>query len=409
MIIEKMAGIHHILLAALFIARVASLDNGLARTPPMGWLSWERFRCTMDCKTYPDDCISEQLFMKMADLMVSDGYHAAGYEYVIIDDCWLAPERDSEGRLQPDPERFPHGIKALADYIHGKGLKFGIYEDFGTHTCGGFPGSEYYLQNDAQTFANWTVDYFKMDGCYSDPKQYDDAYPAMGLWLNKTGRPILYSCSWPAYQEGSMKPDYPKIAKYCNVWRNYNDIDDSWDSVATIIEFYGQDHTQFQEVAGPGNFNDPDMLIIGNYGLSPDQQRTQMALWSIMASPMIMSVDLRTIKPFSKSLLQNRFAIAINQDPLGIQGKRIAKVGNIQVWTKPIRPTGSYAFAFLNSGTAVPTRFSVRLSDLGLTSANGYNVTEVFDNGQLGTMKPSSTLTVSVNPTGVFFGKAIVV
>lgn len=361
----------------------------------------------MDCKTYPDDCISERLFKDMADMMVRDGYLAAGYEYVIIDDCWLAKERDATGRLQPDPDRFPNGIKALADYIHSKGLKFGIYEDFGTKTCGGFPGSEYYLQYDAETFAKWTVDYFKMDGCYSDVHQYDDAYPAMGFWLNKTGRPILYSCSWPAYQESVMNPDYKKIAKYCNVWRNFDDINDSWDSVASIIEFYGKDHSKFIEVAGPGNFNDPDMLIIGNYGLSRDQQRSQMALWSVMAAPLIMSVDLRTIHPFSRSLLLNRSAIAINQDRLGAPGRRISKIGNIQVWTKAIEPAGSLAFVFHHSGTAVPIRFSIGLSDLGLSSPQGYNVSEVFDSKYMGVFKTTDRLRVDVNPTGVFFGKAV--
>lgn len=374
----------------------------------MGWLSWERFRCQMNCDEYPDDCISEKLFKSMADAMVRDGYLAAGYEYVIIDDCWLAKDRDAEGRLQPDPVRFPSGIKALADYIHGKGLKFGIYEDFGTHTCGGFPGSEYYLQNDAQTFANWTVDYFKMDGCYSDVHQYDDAYPVMGYWLNKTGRPILYSCSWPAYQESEgMKPDYKKIAKYCNVWRNYNDIDDSWSSVAGIVEFYGQDHTNFVEVAGPGNFNDPDMLIIGNFGLSPDQERTQMALWAMFAAPMIMSVDLRHIRPSSRALLQNRPAIAISQDRLGVQAKRLKKDGSIQIWTRPIQPDGSFAFVFHHEGTATPIRYTTTLQSLGLTSEKGYNVTEVFDSHSLGIFKATDKLVVNVNPTGVFFGKAI--
>lgn len=373
----------------------------------MGWLSWERFRCTTDCKNYPDDCISEKLFKDMADAMARDGFREAGYEYVIIDDCWLAKTRDSQGRLQPDPDRFPSGIRALADYIHAKGLKFGIYGDYGTMTCAGYPGNKYHLEIDAETYANWTVDYFKMDGCYSDIKEYDTAYPEMGFWLNRTGRPILYSCSWPAYQEGRMKPDYVKIAKYCNIWRNYNDIDDSWDSVRSIIDFYGDDKTHFVEVAGPGNFNDPDMVIIGNYGLSWEQQRTQMALWSIMASPLIMSVDLRTIKPEPRALLQNRGAIAINQDVLGIQGRRIKKLGRMEVWTRPIAPRGSWAFVLYNSGDSVPSTVTIKLSDLGMLDPAGYNVTEVFDGKPLGLAKPGSALRIVVNPTGVFFGKAV--
>lgn len=400
----------NLLVALLFLAAsTQGLDNGLARTPPMGWLSWERFRCNVDCTSDPDNCISEKLFMKMADLMVSEGYKDAGYEYVDIDDCWLAHDRASNGQLQADPSRFPSGIKALSDYMHKQGLKLGIYEDFGTHTCGGYPGSEYYLQMDAQTFADWGVDLLKFDGCYSVPSTYDDAYPAMTQWLNRTGRPILYSCSWPAYQEGHMKPNYPKIAENCNIWRNYGDISDSWSSVSSIIDFYGDDKTNFAEVAGPGNFNDPDMLIIGNFGLSWEQQRSQMALWCIMASPLIMSVDLRTIHPMSKALLQNKGAIAVNQDPLGKQGRRVAKTGDIQLWTKPILPEGSFAFAVLNMGNGgTPNKVSTKLSDLGFNNPSGYNVTEVFDAKPLGVFKPTDYFTCIVNPTGVFFGKATI-
>ncbi|ERL84133.1 hypothetical protein D910_03925 [Dendroctonus ponderosae] len=150
------------------VAHIQALDNGLALTPPMGWMHWQRFRCVTDCHAYPNDCISEQLFRDMADHMVADGFKSAGYEYVIIDDCWASKERDNNSRLQPDPLRFPSGIKALSDYVHAKGLKFGIYADYGTKTCAGYPGSIEYLKLDAQTFADWGVDYLKLDGCHSD-------------------------------------------------------------------------------------------------------------------------------------------------------------------------------------------------------------------------------------------------
>ncbi|ESN90211.1 hypothetical protein HELRODRAFT_182708 [Helobdella robusta] len=166
-----------ILFAIIFtscLLKILALDNGLTRTPPMGWLSWERFRCNVDCKNDPNNCISEKLFMDMADKMASGGYKKAGYEYVIIDDCWSEKKRDQNGRLQADKNRFPSGIKKLADYIHSKGLKFGIYGDFGTLTCGGYPGSIYYLEADANTFAEWGVDYFKMDGCYAEIEQFDE-------------------------------------------------------------------------------------------------------------------------------------------------------------------------------------------------------------------------------------------
>jgi len=397
-----------VLLLAVF-GCVRGLDNGLALTPPMGWLSWERFRCNTDCTNDPDNCISEKLFMKMADLMVSEGYKDAGYEYVNIDDCWLARERDPKTmRLMADPDRFPSGMKALSDYMHSKGLKLGIYEDFGTKTCGGFPGSEYYLQLDAQTFADWGIDYLKLDGCYSIPKQYDDAYPAMSKWLNHTGRPIVFSCSWPAYQEGGgQKPNYPLIAEYCNLWRNFGDIQDSWDSLSSIVDIYGQDKTNFTQVAAPGSWNDPDMLILGNFGLSYEQERVQMALWSMMASPLIMSNDLRNMRASSKALLQNKYAIAINQDRMGKQGRRIKEVGSIQIWTRPILPSGSFAFAFMNTGTSTPAQVSITLADLGMKGSGAYAINEVFDNTALGTFKSSDNFKVYVNPTGVFFGRAV--
>lgn len=346
--------------------------------------------------------------MKMADLIVSEGYKDAGYEYVNIDDCWLAKERDPKTmRLMPDPERFPSGMKALADYMHNKGLKLGIYEDFGTKTCAGFPGSEYYLELDAQTFADWGIDYLKLDGCNSIPQQYDHAYPPMDKWLNITGRQIVFSVEYPLHQRAHMTVNYTRLAATCNLARNNNDIQDSWDSLLGIIDYYGKDVGKFAEVAGPGFWNDPDMLILGNFGLSYEQERVQMAMWSIMASPLIMSNDLRSMRDSSKALLQNKHAIAINQDRMGKQGRRIMEVGKIQIWTRPILPSGSWAFAFVNTGTSNPTAVSITLSDLGLKSSGGYTITEVFDDTKMGTFKPSDNFKVYVNPTGVFFGKAV--
>lgn len=389
----------------LLCQSVLSLNNGLALTPPMGWLSWERFRCNTDCDNDPNNCISEKLFMEMADQMVAGGFRDVGYEFINIDDCWLAKERDEKGRLQADPKRFPNGIKKLAQYIHSKGLKLGIYEDFGKKTCGGFPGSEFYMSIDAQTFADWEVDFLKLDGCFADPKDMPFGYPIMGFFLNLTGRPLLYSCSWPAYV---AKPDYKAIAESCNIWRNYHDVQDSWDSIASILKFYGDNTLKFAEVAKPGQFNDPDMLIVGDYGLSEVQQKVQMGMWAIMASPLIMSVDLRNIKPFAKELLTNKHVIAVNQDPLGIQGKRLWNVDNVDYWMKPILPTGSYAFAFVNFNTnGVPKKLNLELKYLNLTEPAGYKFTEVFDNKFLGVYKPQSYFNASVNPTGIYMVTAI--
>ncbi|KAF0303355.1 Alpha-N-acetylgalactosaminidase [Amphibalanus amphitrite] len=384
---------------------VLGLDNGLALTPPLGWLAWERFRCITDCAAEPDSCVSEALFRAQADRMAADGYLAAGYQYIIIDDCWSSHERDAEGRLQADPDRFPSGIKALSDYVHGLGLKLGIYGDYGTYTCGGYPGSIDHMETDAQTFADWEVDYVKLDGCYSDPDSMDVGYPEFGGYLNDTGRPMVYSCSWPAYQSN---PDYPAIARACNLWRNFDDIQDSWDSVASIIDFYGDHQEELIPVAGPGHWNDPDMLIVGDFGLSYEQSRAQMAVWSVLAAPLIMSVDLRTIRPEYAAILQNSAALAINQDRLGIQGRRVFQDQGMEIWRRAITPQVdeqfSYALAFLDRRTdGTPSRLTMTLRELGLDSPTGYRVQEVFDGQSYGTLLPEDSITVHVNPTGVTF------
>lgn len=388
-----------------------ALDNGLARTPPMGWLAWERFRCNIDCKNDPENCISEKLFMKMADLMVSEGYLEAGYNILSLDDCWLDHKRSSTGKLQSDPIRFPSGIKALADYVHSKGLYFGIYEDYGNFTCGGYPGILYHLDTDAQTFADWGVDYVKLDGCYAEPAQMDQGYPEFGALLNKTGRPMVYSCSWPDYQiEEGIKPNYTYIGSVCNLWRNFDDIDDSWESVSSIIDYYGDNQDELIPVAGPGHWNDPDMLIIGNFGLSFEESRAQMAIWSVLASPLFMSVDLRTIQPEMKAILLNKNVIAVNQDPLGIQGRRVYKKSGIEIWVKHVLPTvknsHSAAVVVLNRRTdGTPAHVSTTLRDIGLDSSFGYQVKELFDGLNLGVRRPDDLLAFNVNPSGAVMVK----
>ncbi|XP_059150940.1 alpha-N-acetylgalactosaminidase-like isoform X2 [Physella acuta] len=398
---------HYIVYCVIALAsQVAALDNGLARTPPMGWLSWQRFRCQIDCDNYPDECVNEDLYKAMADRLAADGYRDAGYVYVNIDDCWSAKQRDPvTNRLLPDPKRFPSGMKALADYVHSKGLKLGIYGDMGTLTCGGYPGSKFTMETDANTFAEWGIDSFKMDGCYSTTDDFSVAYPIMEFYLNKTGRPILFSCSWPAYEQSTI-PDYPRIAKYCNIWRNFDDIDDAWDSVKSIIKYYGDDHGNFSSVAGPGNFNDPDMIVIGNKGLSESEEEAQMALWAMMAAPLFLSNDLRTVTPRAKSLILNKGAIAINQDKLGIQGKRIWQINGIQVWLRPVLPLGSYAVAVLNEYQGgAHTRVSISLADLGVTENAVYNLTEVFSGNLIGKFGLKDEVVIKVDVSSVFFGK----
>lgn len=370
----------------------------------MGWMTWQRFRCNTDCVNDPENCISERLIKEMADLLVSEGYLASGYEYLIVDDCWLNHSRDANGKLMPDLKRFPSGIRNLADYVHSKGLKFGIYEDFGTLTCGGYPGSIDHLELDANTFAQWTVDYVKLDGCYADVKVMDKGYPEMGYYLNKTGRPMVYSCSWPAYQVfAKINPNYTAIAESCNLWRNYDDIDDEWNSVNTIANWFASQQDTLSLVHGPGSWNDPDMLIVGNYGLSYNQAQTQMALWAIMSAPMIMSVDLRTIKPWFKDLIQNKNVIAINQDSLGIFGKRILTLDNVHIYRKAMSQDRT-AFAFMYPEPyGTPANVKLTLTTMGLVQHSTYSFFEMFSGDLVGNYAAGDMFNCTVYPSGSTF------
>jgi len=397
-----------LLLLLVVDLRVESLDNGLALTPPMGWISWERFRCNIDCQNDPDNCISERLYKHMADLIVSKGFAAAGYVHVNIDDCWMSKERDADGRLVADPVRFPNGIKALARYMHSKGLKLGIYGDFGTKTCAGYPGSEFYMKIDADTVASWDVDMFKFDGCNSDAKDMKYGYPLMQHFLNQTGRAMVYSCEWPLYEWSQNLPrsSYTEIAKSCNMFRNYKDLTDAWYRVTDVIDYYGDDVGNFSAVSGPGAWNDPGLLVVGDFGLSDYQQRAQMGMWAMFAAPLMMSVDLRTVTPAAEKLLQNKNIIAINQDPLGDMAVRLFEVpGSISVWIKRlVHPTpGSVAIAILNKDDAgVPTVLPTSMSELGFKHPGGYKLTEVFDYLPMGKVALNQTFSVKVDPTSVF-------
>lgn len=390
-----------LLVSALSVSVTFALDNGEMRVPPMGWLAWERFRCDIDCAHDPKNCISENLFIDMADRLSEDGWRELGYVYVSIDDCWSSKKRDEQGRLQADPKRFPGGIQKLARYMHDRGLKLGLYGDMGTHTCGGYPGTTLdKIELDAQTLADWEVDMFKFDGCYSNAIEQAKGYPLMSKALNATGRPIGYSCSWPAYQGGlPPKVNYTQLGEICNLWRNYGDIQDSWDSVLNIIDWFFENQEVLAHAAGPGKWNDPDMLIAGDFGLSMDQSRSQMALWAIMAAPLFMSNDLRTISSGARSILQNKMVISINQDAMGIQGRRIVKEkNNINVFWRPLSNNAS-ALVFFSRRNDMPYRYQTTLGKLNYT-AGSYMIYDVFTEKTM-TLKDSTSFVVSVNPTGV--------
>ena len=261
------------------IAAVALLAAPkLARTPPMGWMSWEIFRCDVDCDKDPLGCVSEDLYKAQADAMVSGGFAKAGYTSIHMDDCWeqKRPARDPQSqRLRADPIRFPNGMQALGDYYHARNLSFAAYTAESQTTCGGYPASAEHEALDAKTFAEWGVDYVKVDGC--GPKEYyAGGYEAMGAALRASGRDIIFSCSWPAYigDDESKKPFSTLINDGCHLWRNWADIQCSWRSLSSIIDHWGRWGKVLQPWAGPdgphgGHWHDMDMLLIGaNQGSS---------------------------------------------------------------------------------------------------------------------------------------------
>jgi hypothetical protein len=307
---------------------IFGLDNGLALTPPMGWNEWVQFRCEVNCTANPKTCVSEQLIVEMIDRLVSDGWLKAGYQYINIDDCWSSGERNSNGDITADTTRFPHGIEYLASYAHEKGVKLGITNTYGSKSCGGFTGSKGYLLRDAEMFAKWGIDYLKMTACNSNDLDLRDGYGAMHYFLNSTKRPIVYSCSWPNYDPDM---DFAQLPPHCNLWRAYSDISSTWTSIKKIIDKWG-DTPEWVQYAGPGHWNDPDQLVIGMTEtsrispISEAEARSQMSIWSIVAAPLIMSNDLRSVNETFRYILLNEEVIAINQDRWGQQGRRISGI-----------------------------------------------------------------------------------
>jgi alpha-galactosidase len=324
-------------------------DNGLAKTPPMGWNSWNKFAGR----------VTDADVRGMADAMASNGMKDVGYVYVNIDDTWEAG-RDAQGNITTN-KKFPD-MKALADYVHSKGLKIGIYSSPGPNTCAGYEGSYAHEEQDARTYAAWGIDYLKYDWCgarnlYTD-EEMQPVYQIMGDALLKSGRPILYSlCQYGRAEVWKWGADVGG-----NAWRTTGDIRDSWDSM-TKIGFGQNDLAPF---AKPGHWNDPDMLEIGNGGMTDDEYRTHMSLWSILAAPLLAGNDLRDMKPTIHEILTNREVIAVNQDKDGKQGHRVSQSGEQEIWARPLAG-GAQAVAFFNRGAA-PSKITVKWTDLGLKS-----------------------------------------
>jgi len=355
-------------------------SDALAPTPPMGWNSWNKFACD----------VSEQLIRETADAMVASGMKDAGYQYVVIDDCWQVG-RDSVGNILVDAERFPSGMKALADYLHARGLKFGVYSDAGTKTCQGRPGSRGYEYQDARTYASWGVDYLKYDWCSHGTQNAEASYRLMRDALDASGRLITFSiCEW-----GSNKP-WLWAGGIGHLWRTTGDIQDCWDckrdwggfGVVHILDL----QVGLESYAGPGHWNDPDMLEVGNGGMTTEEYRAHFSMWAMLAAPLMAGNDLRTMTPEIRDILVNRDVIAVNQDPLGRQGRKVRDDGDTEVWAKELAD-GSRAVALLNRG-ATPAAVAVSWPEVGYTAGLEATVRDLWTHADVGKARGRYVATV---------------
>jgi alpha-galactosidase len=361
----------------------------LAATPPMGWNSWNKF----------GGGVTDTLVRGIADAMVSSGMQAVGYQYINIDDMWQASSRDSSGNIVPDSSKFPNGMKALADYVHGKGLKLGLYSDRGTKTCAGKPGSYSYETKDAQTYASWGADYLKYDNCSpAAGSNIQTDYTNMANALKATGRPIVFSiCAWWFYTWGTT---------IGQLWRTGTDITDTWDkdahSFISLLNNNGGWSGRYSgasygspglaQYAGPGHWNDPDMLEVGNGGMTDTEYQSHFSLWAIMAAPLIAGNDVRSMSAATKSILTNADVIAVDQDALGIQGKPISTSTTLEVWSKKLSGTQTYAVVLFNR-TAASADITVTWSSLGITSTSA-TVRDLWSHTDLGPTTTQYTATV---------------
>ncbi|MFD8723254.1 NPCBM/NEW2 domain-containing protein [Streptomyces sp. NPDC059629] len=339
----------------------ATPGDGLALTPPMGFNNWNSTHCSAD--------FDAAMVEGIADLFVAKGLKAAGYQYVNLDDCWALPERDADGKLVPDPARFPDGIKAVADYVHSKGLKLGIYTSAGTKTCNdaGFPGALGHEYSDARQFADWGVDYLKYDNCNNQGVDAKQRYLTMRDALKATGRPIVFSiCEW-----GENKP-WEWAAGVGQLWRTTGDISDSWGSMVSILK----QNLPLAPYAGPGHWNDPDMLEVGNGGMTDTEYRSHFSMWSVMAAPLLIGTDLRKASPATFGILDNKEVIAVDQDPLGKQGTVVSSEYGRWVVTKEMQD-GSRAVALFNESDS-PQRIATSAKAVGLPKAPAYTLRDLW-------------------------------
>lgn len=336
------------------------LNNGVGETPQMGWNSWNFFACA----------INVTVIRETADALISTGLADLGYVYVNIDDCWSSIVRNLEGDLEPDPKTFPSGIKALADYVHAKYLKLGIYSDAGIFTCQVRPGSIYNEKRDANLFASWGVDYLKYDNCYNLDIPPKTRYPPMRKALNATERTIFYSlCEW-GVDDPALWAD-----NVGNSWRTTGDISDSWESMTAIADL----NDKWAAYAGPGGWNDPDMLEVGNGGMTYQEYRSHFSIWALMKAPLLIGCDVRNMTKETLEILSNKEVIGVNQDTLGVQGRKVSAEGSDgcrQVWAGPLSG-GRLAVVFWNRCSEA-TSITAKWDAVGLESTVAVSVRDLW-------------------------------
>jgi len=331
--------------AALALGSIASAQKfeGLAETPPMGWNSWNTFETHID----------EELVKGVAQAMIDNGMRDAGYNYIVLDDGWMTKERDADGNLVADPEKFPNGMKALADYLHEHGFKFGLYNCAGYDTCAGYPGSMGHEYQDALTYASYGIDYLKYDWCNTGTRDAQEAYTTMRDALYAAGRPVVFSmCEWGHSEPWTWAEDVGHL------WRTTGDIIDCYDCVQqwshgwkVILDMQmdqAEDHQGLGPFAGPGHWNDPDMMEVGNPGLTFAESRAHFSLWCVIAAPLIAGNDVRDMSPEITQLLTDKEAIAIDQDKLGKQGFRYYQDDEREIWVRELSG-GDWAGCVLNA------------------------------------------------------------
>lgn len=346
--------------------------EGLALTPPMGWNTWNTFAAN----------INEKLIKETAEALISSGMQEAGYKYIVLDDAWSAKERDAQGNLVADPQKFPSGMKALGDYLHQKGFKFGIYNCAGNKTCAGYPGGRGYEYQDARTYASWGVDYLKYDWCNHGTANAEETYKTMRDALYSAGRPIVFSlCEW-----GSNKP-WLWAQDVGHLWRTTGDITDCFDCQEVYSMGWKvilESQVGLEKYAGPGHWNDPDMLEVGNPGLSLAESRAHFSLWCILAAPLMAGNDVRKMSDEVRDILTNKEVIAIDQDPLGKQGYQFMTHPGKEIWVKELSD-GNWAVCFFNSGDN-PLKIRLKWEHLWFLKGT-YKVRDLWQKKDLGTTK----------------------